>query len=131
MQKKRKLGALRRVVFIWLNRDASSFEWFATLLRQLEDQVEHEGFLSINTYLTSRLSEEQINNIILNDDDKDAITNLKSRTNFGRPDWSQIFGQMRNGIERGTWLKGMESSITTNVGVYYCERFGFYDQETT
>jgi NADPH oxidase len=90
MQKKRKLGALRRVVFVWLNRDASSFEWFATLLRQLEDQLEDDGLISINTYLTSRMTEEQINNIVLNDDgETDAITNLKSRTNFGRPDWSQ------------------------------------------
>lgn len=37
MQKKGKLGALRRVEFIWINRDTGSFEWFQALLRQLED----------------------------------------------------------------------------------------------
>ena len=37
MQKKGKLGALRRVEFIWINRDTGSFEWFQALLKQLED----------------------------------------------------------------------------------------------
>jgi hypothetical protein len=37
MQKMNKLGALRRVEFIWINRDTGSFEWFQSLLKQLED----------------------------------------------------------------------------------------------
>lgn len=37
MQKQNKLGALRRVEFIWINRDTGSFEWFQALLKQLED----------------------------------------------------------------------------------------------
>ena len=36
MQQKNKLGALRRVEFIWVNRDTGSFEWFQTLLKSLE-----------------------------------------------------------------------------------------------
>ena len=37
MQQKNKLGALRRVEFIWTNRDTGSFEWFQSLLKNLEN----------------------------------------------------------------------------------------------
>jgi len=35
-QQKNQLGALRRVLFVWINREAENFEWFNTLLRNLE-----------------------------------------------------------------------------------------------
>lgn len=37
MQQKNQLGALRRVEFIWCNRDTGSFEWFQSLLKSLEE----------------------------------------------------------------------------------------------
>lgn len=36
-QKRGKLGALRRVEFIWVCRDAPSFGWFQTLLQEVEE----------------------------------------------------------------------------------------------
>lgn len=35
-QQNHKLGALRRVLFVWLNREAENFEWFNALLKNLE-----------------------------------------------------------------------------------------------
>lgn len=42
-QKRGKLGALRRVEFIWVCRDAPSFGWFQSLLQEVEEaQVDRE-----------------------------------------------------------------------------------------
>ena len=35
-QQRNQLGALRRVLFVWINREAENFEWFNTLLKSLE-----------------------------------------------------------------------------------------------
>ena len=61
-------------------------------------------------------------NIIVNDADAefDALTSLKSRMQFGRPDFDQVFGNLRKAIETGAYLPGRESSLKTTVGVYYC-----------
>lgn len=46
-QKRGKLGALRRVEFIWVCRDAPSFGWFQTLLQEVEEaQVDRKSFAS-------------------------------------------------------------------------------------
>lgn len=47
MQKMNKLGALRRVEFIWINRDTGAFEWFQALLKQLEDVTSLSAPLSV------------------------------------------------------------------------------------
>lgn len=75
-------------------------------------------FLRINTYLTQKVTEDMIHNIVLNDvgSEFDALTSLRSRTQFGRPDFPNIFNNIRNSIETGQYLKGRESSLRTNVG---------------
>jgi NADPH oxidase len=121
-QKQNKLGALRRVEFIWMNRDTSAFEWFAALMQDLEARQTDPDFLRISTYLTAKLSEDQLYNIALNDAgaEFDAITSLRSRTSYGRPNFPQILGSIRKGIDSGRYLPGRESSLTTRVAVFYC-----------
>ncbi|GAM42514.1 hypothetical protein TCE0_044f16563 [Talaromyces pinophilus] len=120
---------LRRVEFIWICKDTSSFEWFQALLSSLEQQsaitAGAQGgpeFLRIHTYLTQRLDQDTATNIYLNSvgTELDPLTELKSRTNFGRPDFKRLFGAMRDGLMDQTYLSGLESSITTKVGVYFC-----------
>jgi len=126
---------LRRVEFIWVCRDTTSFEWFQALLSSLEEQslaMSLPGggtsggggvseFLRIHTYLTQTLDVDTAANIILNSVgmDKDPLTELNSRTNFGRPDFDRLFVGMRDGIVRGDYLKGLENQ-RTEVGVYFC-----------
>jgi len=121
-QQQNKLGALRRVEFIWMNRESSAFEWFAALLQDLEARQTDPDFLRISTYLTQKLSDDQLYNIALNDAgaEFDAITSLKSRTSFGRPNFPRIFKSVRDGIENGGYLPGRESSLKTRVAVFYC-----------
>lgn len=125
---------LRRVEFIWVCRDTSSFEWFQTLLSSLEAQsstaafaagpgAESIEFLKIHTYLTQRLDLDTTTNIVLNSvgSTHDPLTELKSRTNFGRPDFKKLFTGMRDGILDQSYLgSGLEGTLRTDVGVYFC-----------
>ncbi|ESZ91337.1 NADPH oxidase [Sclerotinia borealis F-4128] len=122
---------LRRVEFIWVCKDTTSFEWFQVLLSSLEAQSQEaaaqpgnsgQEFLRIHTYLTQKLDIDTAQNIVLNSvgADVDPLTELKSRTNFGRPDFTKLFEDMRDGIMDKTYLSGLEGDFKTNVGVYFC-----------
>jgi NADPH oxidase len=122
---------LRRVEFIWVCKDTGSFEWFQTLLSSLEEQSNEAArvpgssgveFLKIHTYLTQRLDMDTAQNIVLNSvgADMDPLTELKSRTQFGRPNFARLFRTMRDGILDRTYLGGLEGSMKTTVGVYFC-----------
>ncbi|KAL9620866.1 MAG: hypothetical protein Q9160_004647 [Pyrenula sp. 1 TL-2023] len=120
---------LRRVEFIWVCKDTSSFEWFQTLLSSLEAQSASAAssaggpeFLRIHTYLTQKLDQDTAANIYLNSvgTDVDPLTELKTRTNFGRPDFHRLFGAMRDGLVDQTYMSGLEGALRTDVGVYFC-----------
>ena len=49
----------------------------------------------------------------------DPLTGLKSRTHYGRPNWKAMFTGMRDGIERGTYIRGL-AGMQSKVGVYFC-----------
>ncbi|GAA5908982.1 hypothetical protein JCM5296_002101 [Sporobolomyces johnsonii] len=120
-QRQNQLGALRRVHFVWINRDTGSFEWFQSLLKGLEEAQTDPDFLTINMYLTQRVDEDMMANIAIHDGAAlDPLTQLRARTQFGRPDFASLFSTIRQQIELGTFLPGRESSLTTTVGVYYC-----------
>ncbi|KAI6080857.1 putative FAD binding protein [Hypoxylon rubiginosum] len=122
---------LRRVEFIWVCKDTGSFEWFQTLLSSLESQSNEAAripgsngveFLKIHTFLTQKLDMDTTQNIVLNSvgADHDPLTELKSRTNFGRPNFQRMFEGMRDGIMDRTYMNGLEGSMQTTVGVYFC-----------
>jgi NADPH oxidase len=115
---------LRRVEFIWVCKDISSFEWFQNLLAELERQQPQDGveFLKIHTYLTQKLDIDTTNNIVMNSvgAELDPMTALNARMNFGRPDFKAFLTDMRNGIIDQSYLGGIESDLKTKVGVYFC-----------
>ncbi len=89
--------------FFWINRHQKSFEWFITLLSQLEaeqsEQDSFERFLEMHMYMTSALSKNDIKaiglqmalDLIHKKDKKDLITGLRTRTQTGRPDWDKVY----------------------------------------
>ncbi|KAL5333948.1 ferric reductase NAD binding domain-containing protein [Aspergillus crustosus] len=120
---------LRRVEFIWVCKDTTSFEWFQALLSSLEAQsatdAAHEGiseFLRIHIYLTQRLDQDTTANIYLNSVGRelDPLTELKSRTNFGRPDFKRLFTAMRQGLQDQSYISGLHKNPKTDIGVYFC-----------
>jgi len=117
---------LRRVEFIWICRDMSSFEWFHNLLKSLEKQsvniVGGENFLRIHIYLTQKLDINTAHNIVLNSigTTLDPLTQLRTGTQFGRPDFPKLFAAMREGIVDQTYISGLEAMPKKEVGVYFC-----------
>ncbi|EXJ61825.1 NADPH oxidase [Cladophialophora yegresii CBS 114405] len=125
---------LKRVEFIWVTRSIESFEWFQTLLSSLEAQSAEaaEGvggpeFLRIHTYLTAKVDTNTAANIYLNTvgNAVDPLTDLRTKTQYGRPDFKRLFGAMRDGLMDQTYMDvGKEASITAGmkatVGVYFC-----------
>lgn len=119
---------LRRVEFIWICRDTTSFEWFQALLSSLEAQsmsmtgAGSPEFLRIHTYLTQKMDVDTAQNIVLNSvgTEKDPLTELASRTNFGRPDFNRLFVGMREGILNQSYIAGLDKGGRTDVGVYFC-----------
>ena len=67
-------------------------------------------FIEIQIYLTGRLSDADIGNIMMNDDGNvvDTITGLRAPTHYGRPDWDRIFSNMR------------DLYPATDIGVFFC-----------
>ena len=47
----------------------------------------------------------------------DPLTLLRTRTMFGRPDWSSVYGKMKQAIEMGRYLPGSNAQLKTRVGV--------------
>src|ERR1043165_9774984 len=113
---------LRRVEFFWICRDTHSFEWFQSLLKTLEKTQLEDGFLKFHIYLTSKLRESTIQNIVINDvsSSYDPLTDLESHTHYGRPNFNDLLSKLKRSIESGRYLPGSERNLVTNVGVYYC-----------
>jgi len=98
---------LRKVDFFWINREQRSFEWFISLLSQLEiEQAEQGGamerFLDMHMYITSALQKTDMKAVglqlaleLLHEKSKrDLITGLKTRTMAGRPNWDKVFRKL-------------------------------------
>jgi NADPH oxidase len=100
---------LTKVYFFWICRDYQAFEWFQDLLKAIEEE-DVEQYIEIHIYLTGRLKEDQIHNVIQNDEEgfEDAVTGLRAPTHYGRPNLDQIF----SGIAH--------HHPETDVGVFFC-----------
>ncbi|KAF3940763.1 hypothetical protein ABW19_dt0207448 [Dactylella cylindrospora] len=112
-----KRTRLSKVYFFWVCRDFGSFEWFRSLLMAIEAQdISH--LIEVHTYLTAKIKADDATNIMINDAnaERDAITGLRAPTNFGRPNWDQIF--------RG--IKSIHSP--SEVGVFFCGPKGLGSQ---
>ncbi len=124
---------LKRVEFIWVTRSIESFEWFQTLLSSLEAQSAraaetHGGpeFLRIHTYLTQKVDKDTAANIYLNTvgNNLDPLTELRTKTQYGRPDFKRLFGAMRDGLMDQSYLdvgeEKLSAQMRATVGVYFC-----------
>ncbi|KAI9471476.1 NADPH oxidase B [Coemansia mojavensis] len=117
---------LRKVYFIWTQRDTKSFEWFQDLLKAIEEEDEArmdmtaydgstqslnrraDSMIEIHTYLTGKLSYAQMTHVHMNVGEVDPITGLRSPTNFGRPNLDLIFRAVAH------------EHPATDVGVFFC-----------
>ncbi|NXF50040.1 NOX5 oxidase, partial [Oceanites oceanicus] len=128
---------LRKVDFIWINRDQKHFEWFVSLLTKLEmEQVEQEPggrFLEMHMYMTSALSKNDMKAIGLQmaldllaaKEQRDSITGLRTRTQPGRPDWRKVFGKVAEEKRGKVQVFFCGSPALAKIIRVHCEHFGF------
>lgn len=106
--------SLSKLYFFWVNRDVQAFAWFQSLLSSLEETVP-QSKLEIHTYLTAKQNIDDIQNIVLNDSEVyDPVTELQTKTHFGRPNWKSIFKSVKLN------QKAKPSSDQLEIGVFYC-----------
>jgi len=106
---------LKKIDFIWINREMSNFSWFLNVLNEFENEqndylnsIAYENrtrYLDIHLYCTSIRSNEQamLNNLpydlvanmyeVLRQED--MHTQLKTPTHVGRPPWKLLFSQFK------------------------------------
>ncbi|OCT86723.1 hypothetical protein XELAEV_18020412mg [Xenopus laevis] len=128
---------LRKVDFIWINRDQKFFEWFVSLLTKLElDQADEEPdgrFLEMHMYMTSALGKNDMKaiglqmalDLLAQKEKRDSITGLKTRTQPGRPDWNKVFQKIEQENKGKVQVFFCGSPVLAKVIKAHCEKFNF------
>uniref|UniRef100_A0A672ZK39 NADPH oxidase, EF-hand calcium binding domain 5 n=1 Tax=Sphaeramia orbicularis TaxID=375764 RepID=A0A672ZK39_9TELE len=128
---------LRKVDFIWINRDQKSFEWFVSLLTKLEmDQADEEPegrFLEMHMYMTSALSKNDMKaiglqmalDLLAKKEKRDSITGLRTRTQPGRPEWGKVFQKVSEEKKGKVHVFYCGAPALAKVIKAQCEHFGF------
>ncbi|XP_053344268.1 NADPH oxidase 5 [Clarias gariepinus] len=129
---------LRKVDFIWINRDQKSFEWFVSLLTKLEmDQADEEPegrFLEMHMYMTSALSKNDMKaiglqmalDLLAKKEKKDSITGLRTRTQPGRPEWGKVFQKVSEEKKGKVHVFYCGSPACAKAIKAECEKYGFH-----
>lgn len=108
------LGMIKKVYFVWVARDQHAFEWFAALLRDLEDR-DSSGLFDLRMWITSARADTASSTLGVALDllaartGRDPITGLHARTRFGPPDWEGLFNEVRaahRGAQAGVFFCG-------------------------
>ena len=87
-----------------MNREQDSFDWFTSLLKEVEDQKvpdEHGNLyrvIDMHMYMTTAKKKTDIKgiglqmalDIVYEKKGRDLLTGLQARTNPGRPDWDKV-----------------------------------------
>jgi len=78
-------------------------------LKAIEDE-DIDNFIEIHVYLTGRLKQDEMRNLMLNDEEgsEDALTGLRAPTHYGRPNMDMIFTAFK------------KAHPETEVGVFFC-----------
>ena len=130
---------LKKVDFIWINRDQKSFEWFVNLLSQLEKEQEAQGgeelerFLDLHLYVTSALQRTDMQAVALQlalelvhrREKRDLVTGLRARTHPGRPNWDKVFTVLRKEKKGQVTIFYCGNPFLAKTLKTKCDQFGF------
>ncbi|XP_015792480.1 NADPH oxidase 5 isoform X2 [Tetranychus urticae] len=128
---------LKKVDFIWLNRDQKSLEWFVHLLSQLEmtqAQIDpNNRFLDIHIFITAALDSADIRAIGLHlalglmheKKDRDLVSGLKTRAKPGRPVWAEVFNDIKRQKKGKVSLFFCGSPVLSKELHSLCNQYGF------
>uniref|UniRef100_H2Y444 FAD-binding FR-type domain-containing protein n=1 Tax=Ciona savignyi TaxID=51511 RepID=H2Y444_CIOSA len=120
---------LKKVYFFWICPETHAFEWFGDLLAYLERQLAEIGrqdLIEYHIYLTRGWDHKQAKTIYAHEEDsRDVITGLEQKTNYGRPNWDEIFSktaQSHPNTHVGVFFCGV-AALSAKVGVWCCTKF--------
>ncbi|NWZ43288.1 NOX5 oxidase, partial [Brachypodius atriceps] len=135
---------LRKVDFIWITRDQQHLQWFLSLLAKLEteqaeletEQAELEPggkFLELHLYMTSALGKGDVKalglqlalDLLAEQEQRDSITGLRTRTQPGRPQWDKVFGKVAAERRGKVRVFFCGSAGLARVIRRHCRSFGF------
>ncbi|HMI91265.1 MAG TPA: EF-hand domain-containing protein, partial [Polyangiales bacterium] len=85
---------LRKLRFVWLNRDQYSFEWFRDLLVELERR-DHQRLLDVHTFMTAGRADMaggvfELARLVRRRRGGDLLTGLQAQTGLGAPDFDRL-----------------------------------------
>jgi predicted ferric reductase/Ca2+-binding EF-hand superfamily protein len=104
---------LEKAHFFWLNRDQYSFEWFVSLLTEIE-RIDQKGLLDVHLCMTggrtggTAVALEIAREILHAAGDRDIVTGLRTKTHMGHPAWEVVLGAIA------------EQHAPAQVDVYFC-----------
>jgi ferredoxin-NADP reductase len=87
--------AIRKLRFVWLNRDQHSFEWFRDLLGELERR-DSQGLLDVHTFMTAGRADmaggilDFAQYVLGREQRGDLVTGLRAHTHMGAPDFDRL-----------------------------------------
>jgi hypothetical protein len=131
------LNKLRKVDFVWINRDQRCFEWFVQLMAQLEltqQQLKpNERFLDMHVYVTSARDVSDMKAIglqlaldLLHErQQRDLITGLKTRTRPGRPNWDVFFNDIARQRRGKVTVFFCGGALMGRTIQNHCQKYGF------
>ena len=85
---------LRKLRFVWLNRDQYSFEWFRDLLVELERR-DQQRLLDVHTFMTAGRADMaggvfELARLVRRRRRGDLLTGLQAQTGLGAPDFDRL-----------------------------------------
>jgi len=108
----------KHVYFYWICPGFDSWGWFSNLLVDFEHQCHDAGipeFLNIRIHMSRGWTKDDAEKLYMQDDQDgeqlvkdDQGRTLKSKMNFGRPNWNLEFGQLQ------------QKHVGKKVGVFFC-----------
>jgi ferredoxin-NADP reductase len=138
--KSNRTSKVKKVNFIWVNREQGAFSWLSQLLLQileedhaLSDSGELEQFIDFAFYLTGLRDDPAAMlkmMLALATDSfthgyRHPITGIASRVTPGRPDWHRIFTRIRNERHGNVRVMYCGAKALGDTIRRTCEEFGF------
>ena len=145
-----KSQKLKKIDFIWVNRDIGNFAWFRNILDEFEaeqesylnattpsktnPQEQRSRYLDIHLYCTSIRSNEQamlgnlpydlVSNMYEVMQHQDMLTQLRTPTHVGRPPWKLLFAKFK-AEHPSTNVFFTGNRIMANEVKKYCDEYAF------
>ena len=95
------------------------------IIKTLEATQLEEVFLKFHIYLTvltSKLHESTIQNIVISDvsGSYDTLTDLESRTHYGRPNFGDVFTRLKSAFDSGANISFLYHQVLFSYTMHIC-----------